>query len=91
MDMVNNILIEVLAAIAEEERNKIRQRQAEGIEAAKAKGKYLGRPRVDYPDNWEEVYIRWKTKEITAVKAMKLLELKKNTFYKLAKEYESSK
>ena len=44
-EMVNNILIEVLSTIAEQERVTIRRRQAEGIAAAKSKGKYLGRPR----------------------------------------------
>lgn len=44
--MVNNILIEVMASLAEQERLQIRQRQAEGIAAAKEKGKHLGRPRI---------------------------------------------
>ena len=51
-EMVNNILIEVLGTIAEQERQTIRQRQAEGIEAAKAKGKALGRPALQFPANW---------------------------------------
>ena len=49
-EMVNNILIEVLGTIAEQERLTIRQRQREGIEAAKAKGKHLGRPVTALPD-----------------------------------------
>ena len=53
--MVNKILIEVLASIAQQERETIRQRQAEGIAAAKAKGKHLGRPRAERPGNWNEV------------------------------------
>ena len=55
MDMVNNILIEVLGTIAQQERETIRQRQAEGIAAAKTKGKHLGRPKAVRPDNWEDV------------------------------------
>ncbi len=55
-DMVNNILIEVLGTIAEQERVTIRQRQQEGIAAAKAKGKHLGRPGFVIPENWKEVY-----------------------------------
>jgi len=85
-DMVNNILIEVLGTIAEQERVTIRQRQAEGIAAAKAKGKYLGRPRVEYPENWDEVYRSWFRGEITGVEAMKLTGLTKSSFYKLAKK-----
>jgi len=85
-DMVNNILIEVLGTIAEQERVTIRQRQAEGIAAAKAKGKYLGRPRIEYPENWDEVYESWIKGEITGVEAMKLTGLTKSSFYKLAKK-----
>ena len=57
--MINNILIEVLSSIAEQERVTIRQRQAEGIAAAKAQGKNLGRPAKEIPANWEEVFARW--------------------------------
>ena len=85
VDMVNNILIEVLSSIAQQERETIRTRQAEGIAAAKAKGKYLGRPIVQTPDNWNEVMQQWKSGAITAVKAMELTGLKRSTFYKLAR------
>lgn len=57
--MVNNILIEVLGTIAEQERLTIHQRQREGIDVAKAKGKHLGRPSTSLPDNWEEVLALW--------------------------------
>lgn len=81
-DMVNNILIEVLGAIAEQERETIRKRQREGIDAAKAKGKHLGRPKFVKPDNWNEVLLRWRKKEITARQAQKELGVSKSTFYK---------
>lgn len=83
-DMVNNILIEVLGSIAEQERVTIHQRQAEGIAAAKAKGKHLGRPRAKLPDNWNEVITAWKAKQITAVEAMRRTGVKRSTFYKFA-------
>lgn len=83
LDMVNNILVEVLASIAQQERETIHQRQAEGIAAAKAKGKHLGRPKAQKPDNWNEVIARWKGGEITAVEAMRQTGLKRSTFYKL--------
>jgi len=88
LDMVNNILIEVLSSIAEQERNTIKQRQAEGIAVARAKGKHLGRPVAEYPEQWGEVYSQWKTGVITANKAMEMLDMKRTTFYKLAKQYE---
>jgi len=83
LDMVNNILIEVLSSIAQQERETIHRRQAEGIAAAKAKGKHLGRPRAERPDNWNEVIAAWKAGKITAVEAMRRTGTKRSTFYKL--------
>lgn len=85
LDMVNNILIEVMGSIAEEERNKIRQRQREGIDCAVERGVLFGRPRVEYPADWDSVMERVKNGEITSVMAMQLLHLKKTTYYKLRK------
>ena len=82
-EMVNNILIEVLGTIAEQERANIRQRQAEGIEAAKANGKKLGRPALTFPANWNEVYTSWKAGEITAKTAMEQTGTKRTSFCKL--------
>lgn len=89
VDMIQNILIEVLASIAEQERLTIRKRQREGIEAAKTKGKHLGRPRVQQPEEFDEIYSQWKRKEITAVRAMKKLKLSSSTFYRMVKQYEA--
>lgn len=69
-EMVNNILVEVLGTIAEQERENIRKRQAEGIEAAKQNGKKLGKPSLALPANWHSVYASWKAGEITAKTAM---------------------
>lgn len=84
-DMVNNILIEVLGSIAEQERNIIRKRQREGIDAAKATGKHLGRPKTVIPDNWNETVNAWKNSEITAREAIKRLKISKSVFYRLVK------
>ena len=75
--------------MAEQERLNIISRQAEGIAAARLKGKYIGRPEIQYPDNWLEVHKRWESGEITAVNAIENSGLKKNTFYKLIKKYAS--
>ena len=83
-EMVNNILIEVLGTIAEQERVTIRQRQREGINAAKAKGKHLGRPPVKMPDNWDVVIAQWQAGTITAREAMRRTGLHKTSFYRLA-------
>lgn len=89
-DMINNILIEVLASIAEQERVRTLQRQAQGIAAAKEKGKHLGRPRASYPENWHEVYLEWTNGKITAKAAMNMLSLKRSTFYALVKQYRNT-
>ena len=85
IEMINAILVEVLASLAEQERVKTLTRQAEGIEAAKLQGKHLGRPKSKIPEGWDNIYMLWKSGEITAVEAMKRSGLKKSTFYKLAK------
>lgn len=88
IDMISNILVEVLASIAEQERLTIRKRQREGIEAAKKKGKHLGRPKTERPAGFEEMYREWKDGRITARWAMKQLGLKSSTFYRLVRKCE---
>lgn len=88
MDMVNSILIEVLSTQAENERLLIKRRQKEGIAAAKARGKHLGRPKAQYPVEWPIIYDKWKSGKITAVAAFTYLKLTKSTFYNLVKKYE---
>lgn len=85
LDMVNNILVEVLASIAQQERETIHQRQAEGIAAAKAKGRHMGRPCAEKPANWDAVAARWRAGEITAAEAMRQTGTRRTTFYKWSK------
>lgn len=89
IDMINNIIIEVYTSMAEQERNNIKQRQAEGIAVAKAKGKHLGRPSVQLPESWGNLYADWKAGRITAVSFMDEVGMKKGTFYNKLKEYEA--
>ena len=88
LDMVNNILIEVLGTIAEQERETTLKRQAEGIAAAREKGVDFGRPKAEYPSDWAQVYVAWKSGGISARMAMERMGLKKTTFYKLVRMYE---
>lgn len=81
--MVSNILIEVMASVAEEERTKIHRRQEEGIAIAKAKGVVFGRPPIAKPDNYEEVMASVDSGQLKAVEAMRELGVKKTTYYKL--------
>lgn len=85
-EMINNILMEVLGSISEQERLTIRKRQREGIDAAKKRGQHMGRPAILKPDNYEEVITQWKNGKITAVSAMKMLGVKRNTFYRWVKD-----
>ena len=85
IEMINAILIEVLASMAEQERLRTLSRQAEGIAAAKLQGKHLGRPKIEVPNGWNDIYELWKSGKITAVEAMKRSGLKKSTFYKLVR------
>ena len=83
---VSDLVLQILSYVAQKERESIKTRQAQGIANAKANGIALGRPKAIKPENWNEVYTDWKAKKITAVKAMQILELKPNTFYKFVQE-----
>ncbi|MBP1616018.1 MAG: Site-specific recombinase, invertase Pin s, partial [Bacteroidetes bacterium] len=83
-------MLSVFAALSQLERDTIKQRQREGIDLALAENRPYGRPRINIDNNFKEVYKRWKAEEITAVEAMKLCSMKKNTFYTRVKEYEKN-
>ena len=85
-DMVNNIIIEVLGTMAEQERLRTRQRQAEGYAAARAAGRKMGRPRLARPPQWPEIYAAWQAGELTAKEAAQRLGIGRSTLYKLASE-----
>lgn len=88
--LIANIVFELLTYMAEKERIKIKTRQAEGIAIAKSKGLYKGRKKI-VNENFKSVYDNWKKGKLTAVKAIEILDMKKSTFYRRVKEYESSK
>ena len=86
-EVISDIVLQLLGYVAEQERAFIKQRQSEGIKLAKEKGKRLGKPPIQYPDNWQDIYQIWESGSITAREAMKRLNLKPTSFYKLAKNY----
>lgn len=86
--MINNIIFEIMCWKAQNERDTIRKRQAEGIASAKANKVKFGRPKTQLPDNFREIYYQWKNGEITATKAIELTRLKRTNFYKIVKDYE---
>jgi len=75
----------------EQERIMIRKRQREGIDAAKAKGKHLGRPKLSVPENFPEVYKDWKAGKYTARYSMQLLSMSSSSFYRTVRAYEGRK
>lgn len=89
-DMVNNVLIEVLGMMYEQELITTRERQREGIAAARKAGRHLGRPRIKQPSGWLMIYDLWKNKKLTAVAAMRELGLKPATFYRMVKRHEQN-
>ena len=80
-----DLVLQILSYVAEKERENIRVRQAQGIAAAKANNVKFGRPKIKRPDDWNDVIRQWQNNEITAKKAMGLLNMKKSTFYALLK------
>lgn len=84
-----DIVLALLSYIAENERVKIRERQAEGIAAAKARGVKFGRPLLPLPDNFYEVCQQWKRKEISVDEAAELCGMCRTTFYDRAKCYKN--
>ena len=82
-------VLTIFGALAELERENILINQREGLEAAKARGKHLGRPKMEYPEGWERVYHEWKSGKITPTEAAKELGIKRPTFYSLLKRQES--
>ena len=87
---LSDIVLQVLSFVAENERTNIRQRQAEGIAAAKAKGIRFGRPPLPLPENFHENYQRWKSGEITCTTAARVCGLPLSTFRDKAAVYEKA-
>lgn len=83
-----DIVLQILSFVAESERDNIRQRQAEGIAAAKARGVRFGRPPLPLPDNFQQVYRAWRSKKLTLRQAAQLCEMPKDTFYAKAVRFE---
>lgn len=88
--LMEDQFLSLLAYLAEEERKKIRQRQKEGIALTLKEHRPYGRPKIPITDDFKKAYDRWKTGEITAVKAMELSGYKKCTFYHRVEDYEAS-
>ncbi len=87
---LSDIVLQVLSFVAENERSNIRQRQAEGIAAAKARGVKFGRPPKPLPENFHTVYQRWKNGKITGTRAAEECNMPITTFRYKADIYEKT-
>lgn len=87
---LSDVVLQLLSYVAENERVNIRQRQAEGIAAAKARGVKFGRPRKPIPKNFYSVHKKWRNKEISLIKAAKECNLPKLTFFDKAQAFEKN-
>lgn len=88
---ISDLVLQVLSFVAQNELDYIKQRQKEGIEAAKLKGKHLGRPFCEIPDNFENIVLKYATKEITLIDALDESRLSRSSFYKYSKELQKRK
>lgn len=86
---LSDIVLQVLSFVAENERTNIKQRQAEGIAAAKARGIKFGRPPLPLPDNFYEVHKAWRSKKITLKQAAEACNMPVGTFYGKARKFEN--
>ncbi|MGN1142328.1 MAG: recombinase family protein [Oliverpabstia sp.] len=84
---LSDIVLQVLSFVAENERSNIRQRQAEGIAAAKARGVKFGRPEVRVPDDFGKIIKAWEKKEISFKEAVEKCGMSEATFYRRVREY----
>lgn len=86
---LSDIVLQVLSFVAENERSNIRQRQAEGIAAAKAKGVKFGRPPLPLPENFYAIHRDWRMKKLTVKQAAEACSMPVSTFYDKAKQFEN--
>ncbi|MDF0728737.1 recombinase family protein [Cytobacillus sp. S13-E01] len=88
--LISDLILQLLSYMAEDERNRIRTRQKEGVEVAIRNGVKFGRRKIEMTDTFPSIYQEWKQQKITAVEAMQRVGMKRNTFYRRVKEYEAS-
>lgn len=97
--MMSEMMFKFMSYMAEMERKKIKKKQRQGIDSmpvdettgkriSSKTGRAMGRPSRQFPEGWEKAYDEWKAGRITATATMEQLRLKRNTFYRLVKDYE---
>ena len=84
---IADLVLQVLSFVAQSERESIRQRQAEGIAAAKLRGVKFGGPRKELPDNFNELVSEWKCNRLNTKEILRLCKVCRSTFYNRLEEY----
>ena len=87
---ISDLVLQLLSFVAENERELIRQRQAEGIAAAQRRGVQFGRPTLPLPENFPQVYERWQRGELSVTQAACACGMKKSTFYAKARRIQKN-
>ena len=88
---IADLVLQILSFVAQSERENIKERQAQGIAAAKKRGVRFGRPDIPAPKDFGRIVALWEKKEINIVKALELCGLRESTFYRRLKEYRTEK
>lgn len=88
---LSDIVLQVLSFVAENERSNIRQRQAEGIAAAKARGVRFGKPQIQLPDHFGQIVAAWERGEITIHEVIRQCDMSEATFYRRLREFRAVK
>lgn len=89
--LISDLVLQILAYVAETERVFIKQRQKEGILVAKSRGVRFGRPRIELTDDFNEAYTKWLDGELSTREAAEYANMKHSTFYRICKELMSEK
>ena len=84
---IADIVLQVLSFVAQNERENIRQRQAEGIRLAKERGVHMGRPKYELPTNFQNIVKKFHNKELTNIQAAEMLNMSRSTFFKYSRLY----
>ena len=84
---IADLVLQILSFVAQNERENIKKRQAEGIAAAKARGVPFGRPTVDAPDDFAKIIKAWEKKQLSIAEVLKQCNMSESTFYRRLREY----
>ena len=86
---ISDLVLQILSFVAQSERESIKNRQAQGIALAKAKGVHMGRPAKPLPDNFSMLVKKWKSKSISTEEILRECNIGESTFYRRLKEFQT--